>query len=112
MKILITESQYNKAIDKYLTYLFEPHEVKISEKYPYSVFWVKDGKVIAEIENSKKFFWVRYSIWDEISSMFSFHYNEIPKVIKPWLKEHYGLGSLTPRLVSETQEESWKNITD
>ena len=93
MKIIITEQQYNKAIDKYLTYLFEPHEEKISKKDPDSIFWMKDGNAIAEIENSETF-WVDEDIWDNISIMFSLDKNDVKRFIKQWLEEHYGLGGL------------------
>ena len=43
MKYLIKESQYNNAIDKFISYQFEPHEEKRTREYPESVFWVKDG---------------------------------------------------------------------
>ena len=95
MKYIITESQYNKAIDKFITYQFEPHEEKTSNKFPNSIFWVKDGKVIAEIENSKRI-WVLDSVWSSISDMFSFEYDDTRSVIKSWLEKHYKLGGLTP----------------
>jgi hypothetical protein len=95
MKIIITEQQYSKAIDKYLTYLFEPHEEKISKEDPHSIFWVKDGRIIAEIEKSKNF-WINENIWDKISIMFSLKDIRIEQVIKEWLEEHYGLGRLGP----------------
>ena len=98
MKYIITESQYNKTIDKFITYQFEPHEVKKSPKYPNSIFWVKDGEVIAEINECSDYFWVDYQIWDTISSMFSMEYNETLSVMKDWLEEHYKLGGLTPRI--------------
>ena len=96
MKYIITESQYNKAIDKFITYQFEPHEEKTSNKFPNSIFWVKDGRVIAEIQKSKKF-WLRYDIWNIISKMFSLEHNETHSVIKEWLEKHYELGGLTPK---------------
>ena len=96
MKYIITESQYNKTIDKFITYQFEPHEVKKSPKYPNSIFWIKDGEVIAEINECSDYFWVDYQIWDTISSMFSMEYNEIQRVMKDWLEEHNKLGGLTP----------------
>ena len=95
MKYIITESQYNKAIDKFITYQLEPHEEKTSKEYPNSIFWVKDNEVIAEIEKSE-YFWIDYHIWDTISLMFSLEYEETQEVIKEWLEEHYKLGSLTP----------------
>ena len=95
MKYIITESQYNKAIDRFITFELEPHEVKTSKKYPDSIFWVKDGEVIAEIENSE-YFYLDYNIWDKISDLFSLEYDDTQSVIKHWLEEHYKLGELTP----------------
>jgi hypothetical protein len=34
----------------------EPHEVKKSPKYPDSIFWVKNGEVIAEINKNSGYF--------------------------------------------------------
>ena len=96
MKYIITESQHSNVIDKFITYQFEPHEVKKSPKHPKSIFWIKDGKVIAEINKRSDNFWVDYQIWNTISSMFSMEYNEIQRVMKDWLEEHYKLGGLTP----------------
>jgi hypothetical protein len=96
MKYIITESQYNNTIDKFITYQFEPHEEKKTKKYPESVFWVKDGEVIAEI-GKLEYFWVSNQIWRSISLMFSLKPFETQQVIKDWLEEHYKLGSLKPR---------------
>jgi hypothetical protein len=100
MKYIITESQYTNTIDKFITYLLEPHEEKRSKKSPDSIFWVKDGKVIAEIQNSK-YFWVESKIWNNITIMFSLEYSETKRVIKDWLEEYYKLGGLTPVLVEK-----------
>ena len=96
MKYIITESQYSNAIDKFITYQFEPHEVKKSSKYPDSIFWVKDGEVIAEINKNSGYFFIERQIWKTISSMFSMEYNETQRVMKDWLEEHCKLGGLTP----------------
>ena len=98
MKYIITESQYNKAIDEFITFQLEPHEEKTSKKYPNSIFWVKDGEVIVEIQKSK-YFWVKHEIWSTISSMFSLEYEETQEVISEWLEEHYKLGLLTPLVI-------------
>jgi hypothetical protein len=95
MKYIITESQYNNAINRFITYQLEPHEEKTSKEYPNSIFWVKDGEIIVKIDKSKNF-WVKIDIWEIISSMFSLGYNETQEVIKEWLEEHYNLGLLTP----------------
>jgi hypothetical protein len=69
MKYIIKESQYNNAIDKFISYQFEPHEEKRTKKYPESIFWVKEGEIIAEIEKSK-YFWVNRQIWMNINERF------------------------------------------
>ncbi len=96
MKYIITESQYDNTIDKFITYQFEPHEEIRTKKFPDSIFWVKDGKVIVEIEKTN-FFWVSNQIWRSISLMFSLKNDETQQVVKDWLEEHYKLGSLKPR---------------
>ena len=109
MKYLIKESQYNNAIDKFISHQFEPHKEKRTKKYPESIFWVKDGEVIAEIKKSE-YFWVLPQIWTNIMSMFSLEYDETHQVIKNWLEEHYGLGELTPVNNIAILFNSWKNI--
>ena len=99
MKYIITENQYNNSIDKFITYLLEPHEEIRIKKYPESIFWVKDGAVIAEILQSK-YFYVSYQIWRSISVMFSLENDETQQVIKEWLEEHYKLGGLKPLFFS------------
>lgn len=111
MKYIITESQYDNTIDKFITYQFEPHEEIRTKKFPDSIFWVKDGEVISEIENSE-YFWVSPQIWRSISLMFSLEYDETQQVIKDWLEEHYKLGELTPRFAKAIYKASWKNITN
>ena len=99
MKYIITESQYSNSIDKFITYLLEPHEEKKTKKYPGAIFWVKDGEVIVEIQKSG-YFWVSPQIWKSISVMFSLENDETLQVIKDWLEEHYKLGGLKPLLFS------------
>lgn len=111
MKYIITESQYNNTIDKFITYYLEPHEEKRTEEHPKSVFWVKDGEVVAEIKESA-FFWVNHKIWRSILLMFSLKHTETREVIKDWLEEHYKLGELTPTFASLDIRTGWKNITN
>ena len=111
MKYIITESQYNNSIDKFITYLFEPHEEKRIKRYPDSIFWVKDGEVVAEVKESA-FFWVSHQIWRSISLMFSLKHTETRQFIKEWLEEHYKLGELIPTTPIFVKRISWKNITN
>jgi hypothetical protein len=96
MKYIITESQYNKTIDKFISYQLEPHEEKSSKEKPKSKFWVKDGKVIAELNKKNNEFYLHFDIWHMISLMFSLENDETKEVMRQWLKEHYNLSRLTP----------------
>ena len=100
---------YNRLIDSFITFLIDPHVDKTSPGYPISIFWVKDGVVISEIENHK-YFWLHYNIWDKISDQFGFEENETQLVIKTWLEQHYNLGGLTPRPEHEVEDQGWNNI--
>ena len=101
MRIIITEQQYNRAIDKFISYFLEPHEVKTSSEYPNSLFWIKDGEVIAEIKKvnwkslTSENFWLHYRIWTEITEQFGFEYDETQSVINTWLEQHYNMRGLT-----------------
>ena len=101
MKIILTESQLNNIIDRFITYKLEPHEVKTSEEYGDSIFWVKKGNVIAEIDKHAGYFWVSRAIWKSVSNMFSLERKETQQVIKNWLEEHYELVRLTPEPLSD-----------
>ena len=110
MKYVIKESQYGNIINKFISHQFEPHEEKRTREYPESIFWVKDGEVISEIEKSD-YFWINPQIWMNIMNMFSLEYDETQQVIKDWLEEHYKLGELTPVIDVETNlvlEEHYK----
>jgi hypothetical protein len=95
MKVIITESQYNRAIDHFISYILEPHEERTSKNNLESIIWTKGGDFIGEIENSE-YFWLLDEIWDKISEMFDLDYDETQIAIKMWLEEHYNLGILTP----------------
>ena len=111
MKYVIKESQYGNIINKFISHQFEPHKEKRTREYPESIFWIKDGEIIAEIEKSKDFF-VSPQIWKNIMSMFSLEYVETQQVIKEWLEEHYKLGRLKPYEGFLEQKYRWKNITN
>ncbi len=109
MKVIITESQYNRAIDQFISYYLEPHEVRTSKKSPESIFWIKNGRVIVEIQNLTDF-WVTKYIWYNISKMFSLNYEDTKLVITTWLQKYYELGNLTPKSISPQLRFIWKII--
>ena len=98
MKYIITESQYNKAIDKFITKQFEGfEEVRIS-RYGL-VLWVRDGKIIAEILNvgdRGDYFFVDKDIFNSIEDMFGLNdFKEVKLTIEHWLENHHSLSKLT-----------------
>jgi hypothetical protein len=96
MKILITENQIRRLQFKYLDYLFDGMSEIKSAKYPGDIRWKKDGKIILELGRTGKF-WVLYSIWDNISNMFSLDYDETQQLIKEWVEQHLELEDITPK---------------
>ena len=96
MKYLITESQYNKAIDRFITHHLEPHEEK---PLGYGdVMWLKNRKIVAETSTPLSFY-VTYDIWNSISSMFSLSFKETVSVIETWLEKHYpNMSGLIPNI--------------
>jgi hypothetical protein len=108
MKYIITESQYNKAIGKFISQQFRGYEVATSPAHPKSIYWIKDGVVIAEI-NGERYFWVHKDIWDTISDMFSLGPSSTGYVISDWLEKHYGL-VLIPDKAWPATIDVWRHI--
>jgi hypothetical protein len=97
MKYIITESQYNKAIDKFITKQFEGFEEVRIPRYGL-VLWVKDGKIIAEIviaTNKGDYFFVDKDIFNSIEDMFGLDdYKEVRLTIENWLEKNHNLSNL------------------
>ena len=90
------ENNLRKTHFKYLNYVFDSMYAVKSKHYPDSTFFKKGDKVILELEKSG-ILWVLYSVWSNISDMFSFDYNETQKLIKEWMEAQLKLGEVTPR---------------
>ena len=103
MKYIITESQYDNLIDRFITRQFEPHENKFSDEYPSLfwvndkevTFWVKDGEVVAEVirpRNRTPIFRISNKIYKTIRDVFGIYdKNVLNNVIIEWYKNHYGV---------------------
>lgn len=115
---IITETQYSKLVDKFITYQFEPHQVTTSKMYPDSKFWVKNGHDIAEVKTEKqkyfwsapkvKSFWCHEDIWKNISNMFSVDVLETQSMIQNWLKTHYNF-NIKPSIYDVNSSIGWDN---
>jgi hypothetical protein len=110
MKILITENQMRKVQFKYLDYLFEDmYEIK-SAKYPDSKIWKKDDEVVLELSNITGQLRVLYSIWSDISNMFSLEYDETEQLIKDWVEQHLEVERITSLYKTKFYHSRWNNI--
>jgi hypothetical protein len=90
MKDKIRKSEF-----KFLNYLFENMYSVKSKFYPDSTFFKKDDKVILELEKSGTL-WVLYSVWTDISDMFSYGYEETQQLIKEWVEAKLKKGVVVP----------------
>ncbi len=99
MKYLITESQKEKIALKWMNDNFSPNQLEVvtSEKYPDSIFYRKNGKVVMEQNKKNKLFYFDYhDIWSFFMSFFGMEHTEIQQLMKVWLVEAFKLRSYTP----------------
>jgi len=97
MKNRVREVQFD-----YLEFLFKGMFSVKSKNYPNSTFFKKDDKVILELEKSGTL-WVLYSVWSNISDMFSYGYEETQQLIKEWMESQLKLGEVAPFLKKGTR---------
>jgi hypothetical protein len=67
-----------------------------SKYYPDSTFFKRDDKVILELEKSGTL-WVLYSVWTNISDMFSYDYGNTQQLIKEWVEAQLKKGVVVPK---------------
>lgn len=85
MKIIIFESQYNKTIDRLISYYLVPHENKKMKNFYDSIFWVKDGEIVAEIETyDEKIYINGRTIGQSISQMLGISNEEMEDHLRSW----------------------------
>lgn len=94
-----------------ITAFFEPFfenlETATSGRYPNSVFYKKNGKVIFEhCQNEEfNFFYVDYgTIWSVFEDKFGLKYQEISDFIKGMVEKHLNLRGVTPEKVPHFKE--------
>ena len=64
-------------------------KIKKQTKYPDSLFWEKNGKILFEQDFENMDLWVNYDIiWKIFEKVFGMEYNEIQLFIKGMVEEH------------------------
>ncbi len=102
MKFIITENKLNNVASSWMNQNFSPDQLEIdtSKKYPNSIFFKKDGRVVMEQDKKSKVFWFDYDeIWLFFESFFGMKYEQIQEVLRYWLEETFKLEGYTPKLL-------------
>jgi hypothetical protein len=110
MKYIITENSLRRVQFKYLDYLFEDMYEVESKNYPDSRFWKKDDEVVLELHKWSGNLYVSYSIWGDISSMFSLYYDEVQQLIGKWAENRLESGEVTANSGTSLTKGRWRHI--
>ena len=113
MKYIITESQKDRAVIKWLNLEFgdlTPYETK---KHPDYIFFMKDGEVVFDYNKKNRVVYISYDkIWSFLEDFFGLEYVEIQDLTKEWVEEHYKLGVTITLKTWSTTALRWRNITN
>ena len=113
MKVIITESQKNIAIIKYLNSEFSDLTPYETEKYPDYIFFMKDGEVVFDYNKENGVVYISYDkIWSFLKNFFGLEYEEIQGLTKKWVEEHYKLRVITTLVTFSIRPQRWRNITN
>lgn len=93
MKVIITESQKNRTIIKWLNSEYgdlTPYETE--KHHPNQIFFMKDEKVLFNYNKKPKTVGISYDkIWSFLEYFFGLEYEEIQDITKEWIEEYYKL---------------------
>ena len=91
MKYIITENKLNNVVLRWMNNDFNPNEMEMvkSKKHPDSIFFMKNGEVVIEIEDSTgKYAWFDNNrIWSVLESFFGLDYEQIKGILSYWMEE-------------------------
>ena len=86
----------NKQEALFLSFL-DGCEIKLSERYTNSIFYVKNDKVLFEQKLKSKYFYVTHDlIWSIFKYKYQMEYKQIQSFIKGMLETHLKLEGYTP----------------
>jgi hypothetical protein len=92
MKYIITESQKDRAIIKWLNSEYGDLTPIETEKHPNYIFFIKDGEVVFDYNKKIGYVTISYDkIWSILESFLELEYDEIQDLTKEWVVEHFKL---------------------
>lgn len=114
MKFIISEIQQEKLISKWMSN-YSPEILDIIEhpKYPNSIFFKKNGKVIMEKDKSNKIFYFDYdTIWSPLMDKFQMDRKEIKEYLKYWLNDIFNIDDYECAIMPPFfKSSSWKTLS-
>ena len=111
MKYIITENQNEKLIIKYLNNEYGDLKKIKTDRYPNSIFFVKDKKIYMEQDLKNGYLWIDYfTIWKDLRTIFSIEDDEIRNIITKWVEETYKLRGVTPQMTHVYVYGGWKKL--
>jgi len=111
MKYIITESKLENVVIKYLNKVYGDLEEYKTDKYPDTIFFVKNKKVYMEQDLKNRRLYVDYgTIWSDLEDTFSLERGEIKSFIKKWVEVTYNLRGVTPGLIAIVLVARWKRL--
>ena len=105
MKYIITESQIDRFVSKWLNSEYGDLTPFETEKHPDYIFFMKDGEVVFDYNKKNEVVHISYEkIWSFLKNFFGLEYEEIQDLTKEWVEEYY-------KLVVTTTINRWNPIS-
>jgi len=111
MKIIITESQKEKAAFYWLTKHYSDVVPYSSDYYPRNIFFIKDGEVVFEFFLPNNILDIKADeIWSPLETLFNLSYFDVQWVTTQWINKTFNINA---RLSHETENRpKWRRIED
>jgi len=91
-----------------MNYGLDQLEIHVDKKYPSSIFYIKNDKIVMELCTEKKIFgYHRESIWFFLQDFFGLEYKEIQFVLRKWSDQFFKIDNVTPISVKKGNDR-WK----
>ena len=111
MKYIITENQNENLIIKYLNNEYGDLKEWRTDRFPSSIFFVKDKKIYMEYVKASKNLWIdNYTIWSNLKDIFGLKNEEIQPIISKWVEETYKLRGVRKGGVLSAKYGRWMNL--
>ncbi len=96
-KVIFEKFNIKHEMEDFFLSFVDECEIKLSKKYIYSIFYVKNDLILFEQQIKNRHFYVRYDlIWSVFEMKYKFNHNDIQSFIKDRLETHVKLEDYTP----------------